>query len=259
MTDEEIPEEEAARLELIIPRARKMLARRREIPDEDADIGAAMLALVHAMLDHADAILTLSRTPQAETGMAHLRVMLEGWMELESILTIGDARQNALRYAIFGALELRDTFVATGQDPEDIAAANARVEEYRARAPEAVAAEEKRRAKKRRPHFWSDMGRSKTLAAIDAAQGTDKTLVHLYKVLSWDAHHIVAPALNVWFDRSGGELRINYELRQTPEEASLFIRATAARILDATGPHVAKVLRIRTPRDRSAPLETPDQ
>ena len=184
-------------LESLIAHIETRLDSRFEFPDSKVDGGAATLGLLRIMLIHAHAIVAISNTPFAEAATANVRVMFEAWVEISTILEPGLEESNARRSVVFGLLEFRDHGDATGRlDEADFAKLDEVLRPYRTKYPELVADVEVQRTKKdpRSSQYWTGTSRSVLLAKMEQ-RGLASKLRSVYKMLSWDAHHVIAVAL----------------------------------------------------------------
>jgi len=224
-----------AKLEAGLAHIEKRLSQNIEFADADTDAMAAANALLRVMVAQGEAILVVSRTQFAEGCAPNLRTMFEAWADLVLILGEGDRNENGRRFRLFGLLELRDYALAQRSPEDDFAAELAEIERqlsiYRHRHSALVTAIEDER-KKKKSNFWSGKSRTAMLKAMDEKNRTKPTLMDTYKVFSWDSHNTVTGILDVTIDEDeGGQIRVNFRHRQTPEETGDFHCAMAESML----------------------------
>jgi hypothetical protein len=226
--------DEGARLEQVISRIESRIMGSLEFPDEKASSGAAILLLLRIMVAHAHLVSFASTQAFAEASSANVRAMFEAWVEIYSILHPGDPEENARRCIIFGLLEFREHALAVGTlSPEEEAEVHAQMLPYREKYPELVADIELQRTKKdpRNPHYWTGTSRSELIRRMEE-RGVGSTLRRMYKLLSWDAHHVVSVALQTTIRTNEfGKLEINFHPLQVPEHTGAFNRVLALKML----------------------------
>jgi uncharacterized protein DUF5677 len=221
-------------LERVLSRIEARLDTRFSFPDEKTHSAAATLALFRLMLAHAHAIRILGETPYAETAGANVRAMFEAWVDIYNILEPGREEINARRSIIFGLLEFKEHSISTGHlDTDDIAKLDAHLAPYRTEFPDLVQDVELQRTRKdpRNSNYWSGTSRSELIKRMEVA-GVGSTLRSIYKMLSWDAHHVVAVALRASIRQTDdGTIDVGFEMLQTAEEAATMARYLAVRML----------------------------
>lgn len=221
-------------LERVISRIRARLEASFSFPDEKVDSASAILALLRIMLAHAEAIVLVSKTPFAETGSANARAIFEAWVEIYSILEPGCEEANARRCVVFGLLEFRDHSIATGHlDADDLAKLEAVIAPYRVKYAGLIADVELQRTgkDKRSSQYWTGKGRGALMDAMEA-RGVASKLRSIYKMLSWDAHHVIAVAMRSSIrTNEEGTLEVGFQALQLPADSAEFNRYMAVQML----------------------------
>jgi hypothetical protein len=226
--------EEGNRLEKTITRIEARLNGTLSFADAKADSAAVTLALLRIMVAHAQSIVTVCATPYAEATGANVRAMMEAWIEIYSILEPGKEEENARRSVVFGLLEFRDHSIATGHlDQAELDRINDELASYRAIHGLLVADIEALRSGKgkRNRHYWTGKSRSALLKGMED-QGVASTLRSIYKMLSWDAHHVIAAALqsSVQTDAKG-DIQVSFHPLALAEDTAAFNRYLAVQML----------------------------
>jgi hypothetical protein len=226
--------DEGARLEMVISRIESRIMGSLEFPDEKAASGAATLLLLRIMVAHAHIVAFASTQPFAEASSANVRAMFEAWVEIYSILHPGDPEENARRCIIFGLLEFREQALAVGTlSPEEEAQVESQIVPYREKYPRVVADIEMQRTNKdpRNSHYWTGTSRSELIRRMEE-RGVASTLRRIYKLLSWDAHHVIAVALQTTIRTNElGKIEIDFHPLQLPEDTGSFNRGLATKML----------------------------
>jgi hypothetical protein len=216
------------------------------IQKADSDLANALFAILRLMLVHAEATRMLAKTPAAEATGANVRAAFEAWIDIRYILSIGDPMENALRNAIFGLLEFgnyaRDATTVSAEELQHVAQL---VEYYRDKAPSIVAEEEARFTDKRRPLYWSGKSRAKMLDLIDAKDPNVISLSRVYRLFSWDAHHVINVALESRQIGEDGKEGIQIVPKMDPSEVGVFNSAIIARMLGDAWVKICRALRIK--------------
>lgn len=249
------PPDEGAKLEAVIARVQRWITLPVEFPDGKVDSAAATLALLRIMITHAQVVALVGAEAFVEASSANVRTMLEAWMEICSILAPGREEENARRCVVFGLLEFRDHSVATRTlSAEEEAQIETEIAPYREKYPDLVADVEQQRTKKdpRNSHYWTGTGRVELIRRMEA-QGVASTLRGIYKLLSWDAHHVIAVALQTTVrTNDSGSLEVELHPLQLPEDTGAFNRTLAARMLLKAWLQVCRHLGIDPRIDHSA-------
>lgn len=236
---------DGARLEIVISRVESRVMSRLTFPDEQVDSAAATIALLRIMLAHAHAVVMVSAQPFAEAGSANVRAMLEAWVDIYSILEPQREEENARRCVIFGLLEFRDHSIAmSALSADDLANIDIALSPYAQTHPALVADVELQRTKKdkRNSQYWSGTSRGELIARMEA-KGVATTLRRIYKLLSWDAHHVVAVALqtSIRTTEQGG-IEVGFHPLQLAENTAAFHRELASKMLIKAWLQIAKHL-----------------
>ena len=241
------PPDEGAKLEAVIARIQRRITSPLEFPDEKVASAAATLALLRIMIAHAQVVALVGAEAFAEASSANVRTMFEAWVEIYSILAPGSEEENARRCVVFGLLEFRDHSVASRTlSAEEEAQIEAEIAPYREKYPDLVANVEQQRTKKdpRNSNYWTGTGRGELIRRMEE-RGVASTLRSIYKMLSWDAHHVIAVALQTTIrTNESGSLEVGFHPLQLPEDTGAFNRTLAARMLIKAWLQVAKHLGI---------------
>src|SRR6185437_4776909 len=202
--------------------------------DEKAHSAAATLALLRMMVAHANAILAVSVTPYAETAGANARAMFEAWLDIYAILEAGHEEDNARRFVGFCVLVFRDYSIATGRlDDDDISKINMMIEAHRIERPQILADVKLQRTTKHRrnSHYWTGTSRTALIKLMED-RGVGSALRSIYKMLSWDAHHVIVVALRSSIaTHPNGATEVGFHALQTPTQAALVNRYLAVKML----------------------------
>jgi hypothetical protein len=79
--------------------------------------------------------------------------------------------------------------------------------------------------------YWSGKGPNALIDAVQPAIDSRTDLSGYYKLASWDAHHVMAPALDAGVIYGGEEVRIQFGPRHPPAEAATFASGVAIYFL----------------------------
>jgi hypothetical protein len=241
-------EDAAAALDTTISHVANRLATTLSFADEKPESAAVVVALIRIMVDHAKAISLLTSGRLGETANAQVRSMMEAWIEIVAVLDGPDPEENARRSVVFGLLEFGDHGRQTGHlDEEDYAQLDAKLRPYRENHSELVADVEAQRSgkdKKRSRLYWTGVSRSELLKRMEE-RGPAAHLRSIYKLLSWDAHHVIAAALqsSVTTD-ANGVINVGYHALGLEEDGAVFTRYLAVQILGHAWVHVAQHLAV---------------
>lgn len=226
--------DEGNQLEQAIDRIEARLGSTLTFADSKADSAAVTIALMRIMIAHVRAIAIVGATPYAEATGANVRAMMEAWIEIYSVLEPGKEEDSARRSVVFGLFEFRDHSRVTGHlDQAELDSIDNAIAPYRAKHGAMVADIEALRSRKdpRNRNYWTGTSRSALLERMET-RGVASTLRSIYKMLSWDAHHIIAPALqsSVQTD-SNGDIQVGYHPLAVPEDTAAFNRYLAVQML----------------------------
>lgn len=163
---------------------------------DDHDLAVVATALLRKGYVQALAISAIAQTDTPEGGIPNLRSMLEALGELHFLIESTDPHEQARIAFIYSLRELRD-FYKTQDDPEELARVEAELAQKSKDVPFAFAEAMKRNS------YWIPKGRAQIVdEAIGAVikqggQEPEQTGRDLYKLLSWDGHHVMAAMLSI--------------------------------------------------------------
>lgn len=237
----------AAALDTVISRVEKRVTSTLTFADEKAESAAVTVALIRIMVDHARAVSLLTSSRLGETANAQVRSMMEAWIEIVAVLDGPDPEENARRSVVFGLLEFGDHGRQTGHlDEADYAQLEATLRPYREKHTALVDDVEAQRSGKdrRHRHYWTGVSRSELLKRMEE-RGLASQLRSVYKLLSWDAHHVIAAALqsSVSTD-TNGVINVGYHPMGFDEDGDVFTRYLAVQILSHAWVQVAQHLAV---------------
>ena len=238
---------EGEQLEEVVARIQQRVQSRLSFADKQVHSCAATLALIRIMIAHAHGLIAVSGHAFAETGSAHVRAMFEAWIDIYAILEPGREEENARRCIIFGLIEFRDHSIANSalsraelQQIEDA------LNPYRQEYGGLVADVERQRTKRdqRNSFYWTGVSRGKLIKRMEGA-GIGDTLRSIYKLLSWDAHHVIAVALQTSIGTDEvGEVQVRFHPLQLPGDSAAFNRELACKMLVKAWLQVSKHLQV---------------
>lgn len=149
-------------------------------------------ALVVRAEQHAIAGRTLLRTSNPHGAAPNLRALYEAFGELAFLADATDREFEAAVAFAFASREIERVLLAQGAAKDDLEALRKRREEQRAANPAAYAAAESR------SNYWIVTGRKELVErAVSKWPTSDTTSLdgfgrHIYKLMSWDSHHVLA-------------------------------------------------------------------
>jgi hypothetical protein len=218
----------------VIARIEQRVESRLGFPDEKVHSGAAVLLLMRIMLAHGKALTLLEVGPLATTGDVHLRAMFEAWIDLWAVLDSKDPEDQARRMIVFGLVEFRDHNPTTaGLSTEDRAHLEEALRPYKENFAALVQDIELQRTNKdpRNRFYWSGLSRTEQIRRMQA-RGVSDTLLDIYKLLSWDAHHVLAVALRTTIRKDeAGELQVMFHPQLLPEDSAHLNGTLAIKML----------------------------
>jgi hypothetical protein len=197
------------------------------------EVAAAVLSWYRAMITEAEAISLLCATEHAESAASNLRSLCEAWLQLRYTLKCAtDPNDAARRARTFALLEFHDYLLAKGAIAAELKLVTDEIAAVRALDPIVVAELEKGRATTgpARLKYWSGKGPTGLIADVQRTIDPLTRLSDYYKLASWDAHQVMAPALNASLD-PGPPPRLRLKAKLEPAEDAMFFEAVALYFL----------------------------
>jgi len=195
---------------------------------ETYDLAVVATALLRKAYLQATAVSYLASSPNPETAIPNLRSLLEAFGELNYLLDGPDRLDRAHTAFLFALREIRDFLKKWGEDADELTKVEQQLEEKGHLVPGA------HRAALDARNFWTTSGRAELInKALDAALrgagvAPDAALGRqLYKLLSWDEHHVMATFLAIELNpesKDYGRVKA-YEGFEAPEEFLPFLAA----------------------------------
>ena len=197
------------------------------------DEAVVATALLRRAAQQGEAILLLSQTPAAATAVPNLRSLLESFGELHYLLDGETRAEKAALARLYALRELRDYLTKWPTSAEDLRRATAEFEQKSEDDPAAAAAALAAR------QYWTPKKRAAlvedAMAAALQAAGSGVTAdqgTQLYKLLSWDEHHVMATILAIDLDPDS-PTRGQVTEQEVPENPDSFLPFLAAAVLAA--------------------------
>lgn len=196
---------------------------------EEAEFALLSTALLRRALTQAQAIAALSSSPVPEAAVCNLRSMLEAFGDYHFLMTCDDPILHA-RIARIYSLREALRFAVESEDSEQGARLEDRLSGLSAQFPEAA------QHASRRQNSWTTKGRRALVAAaIDSLPiscGLPPVSVgkELYRISSWDAHHVMAVALVINDDVQSPQFG-TVKKQDAPEKPESFIPFIASIVL----------------------------
>lgn len=198
---------------------------------EDHDLAVIATGIFRKAFIQANVVATAATTDHPEGAVPNLRSMLEGFGELHFLLTSSDRRRQAQIAFVYALRELRDFCKELGE-LEDLAKVDSELAQRKDSIPEAYAEAMNRR------NYWTPIGRAKLVETAIAtliekggkkSEGTGKCL---YKLLSWDEHHVMAALLAIQVNPNLPDLG-TIKKQDAPENPETFLPFMASGVLAA--------------------------
>ncbi len=198
-----------------------------------AVVATALLCKAHLQ---ARAVLSLASSPNPETAIPNLRSLLEAFGELHYLLGSTDKLVRAQTAILFALKQLREFLKKCG-DVEELAKVERELEEKSRLAPRAV------KSALDAGQYWTVSGRAELVnQALDTALRSSRFEPEkemgrqLYKLLSWDEHHVMAILLTIELNPAAdncGKVKA-FEAFEAPEEFLPFLAAGVMEAMLAT-------------------------
>lgn len=218
----------------LLSKLQNTIDERLSVPAMEAASAAAALSWFRAMMIEGYAIAGLLSTAHVEAANANLRSLSEAWLQLRFLLKCTPDRNVAGATArAFALLELHSYLGMRSADGSSIAVVDLELAQMRRQYPGLVDDLEARRAVKGRGRmqYWTGMGPGALAKVVQTTLGSQPRLADLYKFLSWDAHHAMAPGLNVSHDSHGSQISLVLRTRQPAADAAAFFAKVATYFL----------------------------
>ncbi len=221
--------DEQLALASVLETARARVALGKKVPhfgEEDHDVAVVATALLRKALIQATAALTIVQTEVAEAAIPNVRSLFEAFGELHCLLQAPDELSKARTAFLYALRQLRDYSFKWNDDPNGLARVNAQLEEIGRAVPDAYA------EALARQNYWTKIGRAQlienALVAATAAAGLGADLGNrLYKLLSWDEHHVMATLLVIGLDPSAPDFG-TVKKQEAPDDPHEFLPFLAA-------------------------------
>ncbi len=221
-------------LEQVLSPIRKALRGELDIPDGHVHTATAALGLFRAIMEQSDAIEVLRTSDAAHAASANVRSLFEAWIQLRYLLKCCDNQVAAsVKCRTFALLELHDFLLVSQGADADPTAIDKKLADLREVDDEAVEEIIRLRAGELggSRFYWTGLGPTALVKRVQETIPPNTRFADLYKFLSWDAHHIMAPLLNATLQRRDDDWHIQGSPRQPHEEAARFASELAAQMV----------------------------
>jgi len=249
MDDEGLEERLVDHLDALIPHLKYRLAGC-NLPDELVEAAGACFSFLRVMLSHAAIVRDTSDKENAEAATANVRAMLEAYAEIYHILQQPDINAAGVRNIIFALLELRDfmTISPVADFTEDLKHIERKLDHYRSRFNDVVSEVEKlRNPDKGKGQIYASGGRTKLVDATGEDLEDPESPARLYRVLCWDAHHVVTTALDLTIEYGPDAINFSTHSRIDFTTQGMLNRHAATMLLVRSWSLMRKKLRITEP------------
>ena len=187
----------------------------------DHDVSVVATALLRRALLQAQAVHAVVSSASADAAIPNLRSLFEALGELNYLLNSPDSHEKANTAFAFALRQIEDYQDRWRDDEESLAKTRSELEDHAATSPASF-----REASQRR-NFWTPTSRADLIDAALAALPRSGTQPlppelgkQLYKLLSWDDHHVMSVLLSVDLVRdspSFGRIRAGHVMEQSEE------------------------------------------
>jgi hypothetical protein len=159
-------------------------------------VSIAATAMFRAGYVQAAGVHTLCKSKQWEAAGANIRGLVESVIELHELFKVGSSNENSIKMLVFALLQLREYHQQQNGSAVEIARLDKRLADLETAGPGPYA-EVVQQIAKGKPRYWPGRSRSAMLADTDKwasqvlpAEAPD-LLKQGYKLLSWEAHHVM--------------------------------------------------------------------
>jgi hypothetical protein len=189
--------------------------------EADHDVSVVATALLRRGLLQAQAVHAVVSSASADAAVPNLRSLFEAFGELNYLLNSPDSQEKAQTAFAFALRQIENYQERWRDDDADLSKTRAELTDHATRSPAAFQQASQRR------NFWTPNSRAEL---IDAALATlprsgtgplpPEVGKQLYKLLSWDDHHVMSVLLSIDLlhdSPSFGRIRAGHVMEQSEE------------------------------------------